>query len=261
MFQEEKQMKDFLEKIKKFNEMYKVESNDAFVNLGAERIKQFHSILTEEINEAHEIDVTKRNVEVATELADLLGDLIVYCASEARRWGIPLEGVLNIIMDSNFSKLGADGKPLYDERGKIMKGPGYWKPEPKIKDLLIAEELQRAGSAPMDRDGIEALQGFKDFSSKMIEEALNKANKEVSHAYEGKVNFKISLFGNNKLEQWLRKTEVKLLQEEDLSYSLTNQNIVCYLDPETNCVEEYLIEQDNVYVVIDQQKHHVGYKC
>lgn len=137
-------MKDFLEKIKKFNEMYKVESNEAFVNLGKERLDQFHSILTEEINEAHEIDPTKRNIEVATELADLLGDLMVYCASEARRWGIPLEGVLNIIMDSNFSKLGADGKPLYDERGKIMKGPGYWKPEPKIKDLLLAEEFKRA---------------------------------------------------------------------------------------------------------------------
>jgi hypothetical protein len=40
-------------------------------------------------------------------------------------------------MDSNFSKLGADGKPIYDERGKVMKGPFYWKPEPKIKELLL----------------------------------------------------------------------------------------------------------------------------
>ncbi len=43
-------------------------------------------------------------------------------------------------MQSNFSKLGADGKPIYDERGKVMKGPGYWQPEPKIRALLGARE-------------------------------------------------------------------------------------------------------------------------
>jgi predicted HAD superfamily Cof-like phosphohydrolase len=81
----------------------------------------------------------------AAALADLLGDLIVYCASEARRWGIPLEPVLNTIMESNFSKLGADGQPLYDERGKVLKGPNYWKPEPKIEELLKAhyEKVQK----------------------------------------------------------------------------------------------------------------------
>lgn len=44
--------------------------------------------------------------------------------------------ILRIIMDSNFSKLGPDGEPLYDERGKLLKGPGYWKPEPKIAEYL-----------------------------------------------------------------------------------------------------------------------------
>ena len=39
-------------------------------------------------------------------------------------------------MQSNFSKLGEDGQPVYDHRGKVMKGPGYWKPEPKIQELL-----------------------------------------------------------------------------------------------------------------------------
>lgn len=50
--------------------------------------------------------------------------------------------ILDIIMQSNFSKLGEDGKPIYDERGKIMKGPGYWKPEPKIAEYLST--LERA---------------------------------------------------------------------------------------------------------------------
>jgi hypothetical protein len=44
--------------------------------------------------------------------------------------------VLQIIMDSNASKLGADGKPIYDANGKFLKGPNYWKPEPKIRELL-----------------------------------------------------------------------------------------------------------------------------
>ena len=39
-------------------------------------------------------------------------------------------------MDSNESKLGADGNPIYDGNGKFLKGPNYWKPEPKIKALL-----------------------------------------------------------------------------------------------------------------------------
>jgi len=39
-------------------------------------------------------------------------------------------------MESNMSKLGPDGKPIYDERGKVMKGPGYYKPEPAIKSYI-----------------------------------------------------------------------------------------------------------------------------
>lgn len=41
-------------------------------------------------------------------------------------------------MDSNESKLGADGNPIYDANGKFLKGPNYWKPEPRIKALLEA---------------------------------------------------------------------------------------------------------------------------
>jgi len=77
-------------------------------------------------------------------LADLLGDVMVYCRSEALKYGLPLEAVLDVIMDSNESKLGADGKPIYDGNGKFLKGPNYWKPEPKIKALLEARGIQVA---------------------------------------------------------------------------------------------------------------------
>ena len=78
----------------------------------------------------------------ATAIADVLGDIIVYCRSEALKYGIPLEEVLDIIMDSNESKLGADGKPIYDANGKFLKGPNYWKPEPKIKSMLEGRGIQ-----------------------------------------------------------------------------------------------------------------------
>jgi len=49
---------------------------------------------------------------------------------------LPANVVDRLIMDSNESKLGADGKPIYDANGKFLKGPNYWRPEPRIKALL-----------------------------------------------------------------------------------------------------------------------------
>ena len=103
------------------------------------------------MDEVHEIDdiVALANsggnpADVAVAIADVLGDIIVYCRSEALKYGLPLEEVLDIIMDSNESKLGADGKPIYDANGKFLKGPNYWKPEPKIKALLEARGIAAA---------------------------------------------------------------------------------------------------------------------
>lgn len=131
---------EFPKDIQKFNEMYKLPNNDKTVDLGSTRLLNFHDILKEEVAEGidivNKLDAGSMTNEVAAELADWLGDIIVYCASEARRWGIPIDETLKIIMDSNFSKLGADGNPIYDERGKVMKGPSYWKPEPKLLAML-----------------------------------------------------------------------------------------------------------------------------
>jgi len=139
----------FFDHIERFNAMYQLDSNVEPTLLGPERLRQFHDIISEEVNEGLDLagkyeallgdgqplDDDKR-LAVLTELSDWLGDLVVYCASEARRWGLPLGRILDVIMQSNFSKLGEDGQPIYDHRGKVMKGPGYWKPEPKIEDLL-----------------------------------------------------------------------------------------------------------------------------
>lgn len=110
----------------------------------------FRVILHNELNEYHEIDLSgSDDLDILTALADLLGDIMVYCASEMARYGIPQKEVLRIIMDSNFSKLDANGNPIYDENGKVSKGPFYWKPEPQIKALLqnLIEEHRNGPAA------------------------------------------------------------------------------------------------------------------
>lgn len=143
----------FLTDIKKFNQMYNLASHEDPNIQGQARLENFIDILKEEVDEGDDIvaklgqlealdpaeqpaDYEQQKLAALTDLSDWLGDLMVYCASEARRWGIPIKDVLEVIMASNFSKLGADGEPIYDHRGKVQKGPGYWAPEEKISSLL-----------------------------------------------------------------------------------------------------------------------------
>lgn len=134
--------KTFAERIALMNAMYKLPSHEkpTIPENVAERLKKFKATLMDEVHEIDEIVAQAESgasqIDIAVAIADLLGDVIVYCRSEALKYGLPLEAVLNIIMDSNESKLGADGKPIYDANGKFLKGPNYWKPEPKIKALL-----------------------------------------------------------------------------------------------------------------------------
>jgi predicted HAD superfamily Cof-like phosphohydrolase len=136
-------MMEFDEAILKFNEMYglpisELPSLDKVPDV-KQRITDFMDILHEEVHEGRRI-VDKfdesEDIDVLTDLADWLGDIQIFCASEMAKYGIPLNPTMNIIMQSNFSKQGADGKPIYDERGKVCKGPHYWKPEPRLKVML-----------------------------------------------------------------------------------------------------------------------------
>jgi predicted HAD superfamily Cof-like phosphohydrolase len=124
------------------NAMYKLpaHSRPTLPDDVAERLLKFKATLLDEVHEIDDIVQLSRNggapVDIAVALADLLGDILVYCRSEALKYGLPLEEILDVIMDSNESKLGADGKPIYDANGKFLKGPNYWKPEPRIGELL-----------------------------------------------------------------------------------------------------------------------------
>ena len=132
----------FAQRIAEMNAMYKLPANDR-PTLPADvsdRLMKFKATLMDEVHEIDEIVKLAKDgaatADIAVAIADLLGDIVVYCRSEALKYGLPLEEVLDVIMDSNESKLGADGKPIYDANGKFLKGPNYWKPEPKIKVLL-----------------------------------------------------------------------------------------------------------------------------
>ena len=134
--------KPFADRIAAMNAMYKLPAHTQPTLPGdvAGRLTKFKATLLDEVHEIDEIVALVEGgaapVDVAVAIADVLGDIIVYCRSEALKYGLPLEDVLAIIMDSNESKLDADGKPIYDANGKFLKGPNYWKPEPKIRVLL-----------------------------------------------------------------------------------------------------------------------------
>jgi hypothetical protein len=144
--------KSFEQRIAAMNAMYRLPANQRPTlpaNL-VDRLTGFKATLLDEVHEIDEIVALAKTgaapVDIAVALADLLGDIMVYCRSEALKYGLPLEDVLDVIMDSNESKLDPDGNPIYDSNGKFLKGPNYWKPEPRIKALL--EDIGVAAPAP-----------------------------------------------------------------------------------------------------------------
>ena len=140
----------FAERIASMNAMYRLPAHavPTITDNVAERLVKFKATLLDEVHEVDEIvalaNAGASKLDIAVVIADVLGDIIVYCRSEALKYGLPLEDVLDVIMDSNESKLGADGNPIYDGNGKFLKGPNYWKPEPKIRELL-AQRIDARG--------------------------------------------------------------------------------------------------------------------
>ena len=86
-----------------------------------------YDLIKEELDELSEAIKDKNIIEVADALTDLL--YVVYGAGHS--WGIDLDKCFAEVQRSNMSKLGDDGKPIYNEHGKVMKGPNYFKPNLK----------------------------------------------------------------------------------------------------------------------------------
>src|SRR5688500_14338152 len=96
--------KTFAQRIAAMNAMYKLPAHDrpSLPADAADRLVKFKATLLDEVHEIDEIVELARGgadpVEVAVAIADLLGDIIVYCRSEALKYGLPLEDVLDVIM-------------------------------------------------------------------------------------------------------------------------------------------------------------------
>ena len=84
-----------------------------------------YNLVKEELGELKEAIDKKDLIEVADALTDLL--YVTYGAGHA--FGINLDDCFNEVQNSNMSKLGKDKKPIYNEHGKVMKGPDYFKPD------------------------------------------------------------------------------------------------------------------------------------
>ena len=85
------------------------------------------SLINEELEELKAAISNNDIVEVADALTDIL--YVTYGAGHS--FGIDLDKCFNEVQESNMSKLGFDGKPIYNDSGKVMKGPNYFKPNLK----------------------------------------------------------------------------------------------------------------------------------
>ena len=85
------------------------------------------SLIEEELKELKDALESNDLLEVADALTDIL--YVTYGAGHA--FGIDLDKCFNEVQNSNMSKLGDDGKPIYNDHGKVMKGPKYFKPDLK----------------------------------------------------------------------------------------------------------------------------------
>ena len=94
-------------------------------SFSSDKINQLRiSLIKEELDELKEAMDSRDLLEVADALTDLL--YVTYGAGHA--FGIDLDKCFEEVQKSNMSKLGDDGKPIYNKFGKVMKGPNYFKP-------------------------------------------------------------------------------------------------------------------------------------
>ncbi|MFK5958323.1 MAG: nucleoside triphosphate pyrophosphohydrolase family protein [Lutibacter sp.] len=126
-------MKNKIKDVQKFMEVFELGyQKNPTAKIPPNKIQLRFDLMKEE-NEEY-LEAAKNNNLV--EIADALGDMLYILCGTILEHGMQfkIEEVFNEIQRSNMSKLGADGKPIYREDGKVLKGPNYFKP--KIKEIL-----------------------------------------------------------------------------------------------------------------------------
>ena len=86
-----------------------------------------YDLINEELEEFKEA-IIKRDIK---EVADALTDILYVTYGAGHAFGINLDKCFKEVQNSNMSKLGEDGKPIFNDKGKVMKGPNYFKPNLK----------------------------------------------------------------------------------------------------------------------------------
>ena len=112
------------ESVKKFMEIFgqEVKEKAEFPN---EKITSLrYDLIKEELEELKDA-MSKKDIK---EVADALTDILYVTYGAGHAFGINLDKCFEEVQNSNMSKLGKDGKPIYNDKGKVMKGPNYFKP-------------------------------------------------------------------------------------------------------------------------------------
>ena len=112
------------ESVKKFMQTFgqEIKTKASFPN--DKIIKLRLDLIREELSELEEA-IEKKDIK---EAADALTDILYVTYGAGHAFGINLDKCFEEVQNSNMSKLGSDGKPIYNENGKVMKGPDYFKP-------------------------------------------------------------------------------------------------------------------------------------
>lgn len=126
-------MKNKINAVHEFHTAFKLNIQNSPTTSIPEERKVLRYELMKEENEEY-LEAAKNNDLV--EVADALGDMLYILCGTIIEHGMQhkIEEVFNEIQRSNMSKLGEDGKPIYREDGKVLKGPNYFKPN--IKEIL-----------------------------------------------------------------------------------------------------------------------------
>ena len=113
------------ERVKKFMETFgqEVKQKAEFPNSKITTLR--YDLIKEELEELR-IAMERKDIK---EVADALTDILYVTYGAGHAFGINLDKCFEEVQSSNMSKLGEDGRPIYNDKGKVMKGPNYFKPD------------------------------------------------------------------------------------------------------------------------------------
>ena len=113
------------EKVKEFMTTFGQEVKNKPEYPNEKIVKLRYDLIDEELKELKEA-IEKKSI---TDVADALTDILYVTYGAGHAFGINLDKCFTEVQNSNMSKLGKDGKPIYNEQGKVMKGPNFFEPD------------------------------------------------------------------------------------------------------------------------------------